>query len=78
MSVSLDWLTEVDVTISTTVVQVPSFNNAMIMGVFPSASKPSSWGSAIYKLYTSSAAVASDFAAALAAAISGTPGIQAR
>jgi len=72
MSVSLDWLTEVDVTISTTVVQVPSFNNAMIMGVFPSASKPVSWGSAIYKLYTSSATVASDFAAALAAAILAT------
>lgn len=62
MTVSLDWLAQINIIINTTVVQVPTFNNCMIIGLFPFGSIPSSWGGAIYKGYNSYAAINADFA----------------
>lgn len=63
MTVSLDWLTQINVNSNTTVTQVPNFNTCMCIGLFPSGSTPASWNSLLYHNYTSYAAIVADFQA---------------
>lgn len=77
MTVSLDWLAQVNVVINTTVFQAPSFNNCMIMGVFPIADAPSTWSGARYHAYSNAAAVSTDFTPLYNAAISANAFAQA-
>jgi hypothetical protein len=63
MYVSLDWLAKINVIINTTVIQTPSFNNCLIIGLFPSGSIPASWGGKIYHGYSNLADILADFSA---------------
>ena len=84
MSVSLDWLAQINVVINTTAVQVPTFNNCMIMGVFPTANRPTgsggyktNWGTNIWHAYTNSADIVTDFTVNYNAAITASSWAQA-
>lgn len=64
MSVNLSWLVNVNVSLNTTLSQAPSFNDMMIVGVFPTASRPARWGVPLTNLsyaYTQLTDVLSDF-----------------
>lgn len=58
-NVSPTWLVKTNVSLNTAVLTAASFQTAMIIGVFNI--KPSSWGSAIFKKYTSAATANADF-----------------
>lgn len=77
MSVDLSWLANINVSISTTALSAPSFNNCMIAAVFPVASKPSGWGSALAYNYTSLAAITADFQGLYDAAVTASQFVQA-
>lgn len=84
MSVTLDWLTQIDVVINTTAIQVPTFNNCMIMAVFPTADRPdgsvgyaTNWGTSIFHEYSNSADIVKDFTVNYNAAITATQFAQA-
>ena len=62
MSIPLDYLVAVNVNINITAVSIQSFQNCLMFGVFPSASKPVSWGTNNYYPYGSYAEVSADFA----------------
>lgn len=62
-NVDLSWLVQTNISINTLVVQPPSFNSCMIIGVFPTANLPTSWGGLIYHNYTSLSDIISDFSA---------------
>lgn len=84
MAVSLDWLAQINVTINTSVVQAPTFNNCMIMGVFPTASRPNgaggfatNWGTNPYYAYSSLTQLTTDFRKLEAAAVAASNFTQA-
>jgi hypothetical protein len=84
MTVNLDWLVRVDVTINNGVVQAPSFNNCMIMGVFPIASIPdgttgfaTNWLGNRYFGYTNATDISTDFTKLYDAAVTATQFAQA-
>ena len=77
MTVRLDWLANINITISTTALQIPTFNNCMIMGVFPVASLPTSWGGSLAHGYSSLASIVSDFTPLHDAAITASNFVQA-
>lgn len=60
MTVLNSWLVETTVNINTFLAQGASFQDIMVFGIFDTS--PSSWGSALYKSYSSVADVISDFA----------------
>lgn len=61
MTVSLNWLSNVSLIINTTVIQAPTFNNCLMIGLFPSGSIPGSWDGLTYHVYTNYADIVSDF-----------------
>jgi hypothetical protein len=84
MTVSLDWLARINVTINTTVFQAPTFQNCMIMGVFPTADRPdgtgdyvTNWGTNLYYTYSNYTDIATDFTVNYDAAIAATQWAQA-
>lgn len=77
MTVSLSWLSDISVVINTSVIQVPTFRNAMIMGVFPIASLPVSWNGLLAKAYSSNTDIVADFQPLYDAAVTATNFIQA-
>lgn len=84
MTVSLDWLAQIDVTINTTVFQAPTFKNCMVMGVFPTADRPdgaggykTNWGTNLYHSYSNFADINQDFTVNYTAAITATQWAQA-
>lgn len=61
MQVSSNWLVNVQVSLSTAVTQLPAFNNSLILGVFSNTYRPTSFGTGLFKSYSSSAQVSADF-----------------
>lgn len=74
MTVSNSWLVNVQVSINTTVIQAPSFNQCLLIGVMPFGSvngvqfPPSSWGTNTYQTYSSLTGFLTDFTPLLVAA----------
>ena len=74
MTVSNSWLVNVSVTLNTTVLPLPAFNNCMLVGVMPIQSSPyqsppSSWSGLNYKTYSDFSTFSTDFSALLSAAL---------
>lgn len=61
MTVNVSWISQINVFINTALLQAPTFNTCMIVGVFPVASLPTSWAGSVTKVYTDSASIIADF-----------------
>lgn len=77
MTLRLDWIANINVIINTAVLQSPTFNNCMIMGVFPLASLPTSWSGTLAHAYSDYASVSADFTPLYNAAVTATSYVQA-
>ena len=61
MTVNVSWISQINVIINTALLQAPTFNTCMIVGVFPLASAPTSWAGGKTKVYSDASAVIADF-----------------
>lgn len=61
MTVNISWISQINVIINTALLQAPTFNTCMVVGVFPIASAPTSWAGDKTKVYSDVTSIIADF-----------------